>query len=71
MLNRVVELKRNVLEPGLIFAAVVMQAVHESELTPLQEWGGDAGGVIAVAAKFGDVRLIDNMLVEGGRPAVR
>ena len=59
------------LAPSLISYAVYVQAVHESELTPLQEWGGDAGGVIAVAAKFGDVRLIDNMLVKGGRPDVR
>ena len=48
-----------------------LQAVDQHDLTALQDWGGDAGGVIAVAAKFGAVRLIDNVIVDGGAAALR
>ena len=48
-----------------------MQAVHADELTPLEAWGGDNPEVIAVAAKFGDVRLIDNLVVERRQAVVR
>ena len=42
-----------------------MQVVDEEHLQPLQRWPGPAGSVIAVAAKFGSVRLIDNLIVPG------
>ena len=50
---------------------VCVQAVHADELTPLESWGGEDPEVIAIAAKFGDVRLIDNLVVGRCQAAVR